>query len=364
MKKIELQNRIEELHRELKSYRDLLSESRDAMVRIVRNGPKLEEMRGSLNRKYGGLSRYIKKLGNYPMRSDIGGGPYPAYETALSNDILQRRGPCIDAAIQDLEYIIGRLEDISENELNSIFMPHQSETKNEKITAYTGGGGGGGGGLGGGRGGDGGSVKVGILPEQITIAHVKNPHSQYWKFIFQRFIKFLKTHKFLSGSAIIAILLLIGALTGYVHYEPIFSNILGTFTVGENKTDTVTDTESQDLDSERLDRSIFDLSEKTIRAGLTSKERVDLIANISGLETIEENGVIVDIGSGGLTLLIREDIDDGYVGRIQCDFAASWKQRISLLEQGSKIKFLGTISRYDLSQQWIILEDCKLPIVK
>lgn len=132
MKKVELKSKIESFYEVLKAYRELLSQSRDAMVRIVRNGPELEKMRSDLNRNYGILSKYIKKLGNYPMRSDVGGGPYPVYEIGLSADILQRRGPCIDGAIQDLEYILGRLEDLSEEEFDSIMTPrqHEQETSN------------------------------------------------------------------------------------------------------------------------------------------------------------------------------------------------------------------------------------------
>lgn len=129
MKKAEIKSKIEDFYEALRAYRELLSQSRDAMVRIVRNGPELERMRSNLNRNYGILSKYIKRIGNYPMRSDVGGGPYPVYEIGLSADILQRRGPCIDAAVQDLEYILGRLEDLSEEEFDSIMIPRQQEEK-------------------------------------------------------------------------------------------------------------------------------------------------------------------------------------------------------------------------------------------
>jgi hypothetical protein len=89
------------------------------MVRIVRNQDEIEAERSNLNREYGSLQQYIKQLGNYPLRTDIGGGPYPVYEVGLSTDILQRRGPCIDTAIQDLEYILGRLDSISEEDFDS-----------------------------------------------------------------------------------------------------------------------------------------------------------------------------------------------------------------------------------------------------
>lgn len=152
MKKAELQSKIESFYESLKAYRELLSKSRDAMVRIVRNGPELEEMRSDLNRTYGALSKYIKKLGNYPMRSDVGGGPYPVYEIGLSADILQRRGPCIDAAIQDLEYILGRLEDMSDDDLDNLLAP------------------------------------------KPQIADEGNPHKRYWKMTLNNIWSWIKNH--------------------------------------------------------------------------------------------------------------------------------------------------------------------------
>jgi len=113
MTRKQLIEKITEFYEQLKAYRKLLSGSRDSMVQIVRNHEEIAAERSDLNRKYGSLERYIKKFGNYPMRSDVGGGPYPVYEVGLSTDILQRRGPCIDATIQDLEFILGRLENMT-----------------------------------------------------------------------------------------------------------------------------------------------------------------------------------------------------------------------------------------------------------
>ncbi len=115
---------------------------------------------------------------------------------------------------------------------------------------------------------------------------------------------------------------------------------------------------ANDSNSIKLDRSIFDLAKETVTTNLTSQERVNLISNISGLETKEESGKILDIGAGGLTLLISGNGDNGFF-HIKCDFSLSWKQRISLLKKDSEIKFIGTVSKYDLSDQWIVLKDCR-----
>jgi len=107
-----------------------------------------------------------------------------------------------------------------------------------------------------------------------------------------------------------------------------------------------------DPNTKKLDRSIFDLAKETVATGLTSQERVNLISNIFGLVTKEEVGKIEDIGVDGLSLLIIGNSADGYGGSvIRCDFSLSWKQRISLLKKDSEIKFIGVVSKYDLSKQ-------------
>jgi len=175
MKKEEIKSKIEGFHGAMRAYRDLLSKSRDAMVRIVRNGQQIEEMRSDLNRKLGALSKYIKKLGHNPYSSDIGGGPYPVYETALSNDILQRRGPCIDMALQDLDYIIGRLENMSEEEFDDIFSPRKHvEIEN-------------------------------VVENRNGKETTTNTHKQYWGFVVSGLWGWIKDNKIISGIIVTVI---------------------------------------------------------------------------------------------------------------------------------------------------------------
>jgi hypothetical protein len=117
---------IQKFSNKIREYRTLLSNSRDDLVRIVRNHEEIDEQRAGLNIQYGSLSKYIKKIGNYPMRSDVGGGPYPVYENALSAGILQRVGPCLDVVIQDLEFIIGKLNNMTEIEFEKEFSKKQN----------------------------------------------------------------------------------------------------------------------------------------------------------------------------------------------------------------------------------------------
>lgn len=126
----ELQQSMSGFLTRVKEYRTLLSNSRDATANIVANQKEIDEIRSKLIREYGGLEAYIKTFGNDPKRSDVGGGPYPVYKTAFSNDILQRRGPCIDAVVDDLNYILGRFNHIDLDELNqALNTPKKEESE-------------------------------------------------------------------------------------------------------------------------------------------------------------------------------------------------------------------------------------------
>lgn len=197
------------------------------------------------------------------------------------------------------------------------------------------------------------SNKVGknFMPEGTIFNDIKNPHKQYWKFVFMKFKDLVWSHKFWTVSVIVVIVLLSAAYFGHVNYTPEFNSLIGTFKLPED---------SAYPDSQRLDRSIFDLAWETINGELTSQERVNLIADISGLETNEEVGVVEDIGTDGLIVLIKGNNTDGHVGILRCDFSSSWKQRLSLLKKSDTLKFKGTVSSYDLSRQWIVLRNCEL----
>lgn len=184
-------------------------------------------------------------------------------------------------------------------------------------------------------------------------------HKRYWGFVYKSFESFLLQHKksFLLGG--LALIFLLFTYMGYLRYSPEFSLPIGTFKAVETIRSTEKG-ESETAKSNVLDRSIFNLSKEISAGDMTSKERVDFIARISGLKTKDESGTIDDIGTDGLTLLIRGNSEDGRVGLIQCDFSAAWKQRISLLKKGSEIKFYGTITEYDLGRGWIVINDCQL----
>lgn len=184
-----------------------------------------------------------------------------------------------------------------------------------------------------------------------------NFHREYWSRAFYDFGSFLSKYKKLLLTAIAILVLGVLVYFGRAKYIPEFSFPFGTFKIGEDNTHAGEET---DQDSKKLDRSIFDLAKETITGGLTSQGRVNLIRDISGLETRLELGKVEDIGTDGLTFLIWGNSGDNFTGVVQCDFSSDWKQRLSLLRKGSEIKFIGTVSQYDLSMQWIVLSRCKL----
>lgn len=113
-----LKEKILQFKNEVKEYRDLLSESRDhIMPEIVRNFEHLDQYRTSLIKQYASLETYIKKFGKGPKLNDgVWNVFYSPYDNAFTKDTLIRVGPSTDAILNDLDYIIGKLENIKNNE--------------------------------------------------------------------------------------------------------------------------------------------------------------------------------------------------------------------------------------------------------
>lgn len=214
MNREEVVKKIEEFRQGCKAYSDLLLDSRDDVFPdIVRNHDLIDEARAKLNRVYASVEKYIKKFGNNPKMNDgVWNVTYSPYDNAFTSDILIRTGRSLDAVIDDLNLVLGRLEAITDSEfeekINPVKPKMEVPIQNSGIVALGGGGGGGGGGPGGGRGGDGGSVTIGIPYEQVTIKHVKNPHKQYWGMLFIPMWDWIKDH--ISEIIVGVIITLIG----------------------------------------------------------------------------------------------------------------------------------------------------------
>jgi uncharacterized protein (TIGR02391 family) len=93
----------------LRQYRELLSESRDVLANINYNEPKISKLRSSLISEFAQLEDEIAKFSRHPKVADPVWRQYQdAYTLSISTDILQRVGPAIDAALDDLEYVIAK----------------------------------------------------------------------------------------------------------------------------------------------------------------------------------------------------------------------------------------------------------------
>src|SRR5690348_16822067 len=109
-------------------------------------------------------------------------------------------------------------------------MDNTPEIDNQpRIIAMGGGGGGGGGGPYGGKGGDGGSVIIGLLPDQVKIQHLKNPHKEYFNFLLEGIKKWMSQHTKLVWSVVIIVILLVAAAFGLVTYTPEVDSPIGKF---------------------------------------------------------------------------------------------------------------------------------------
>ena len=181
-------------------------------------------------------------------------------------------------------------------------------------------------------------------------------HKEYWGFLGNEIVSFCKKNrKPLSYVGLLAVL--VGAVyLGFLKYNPEFSFPFGTFSVNKEAVSQ----EIESPNSKILDRSIFDLADEIRPGKLTSQERVNFVSNIAGLQTRTENGAIEDIGTDGLTMLVRGTGANGGFGIVRCDFSGSWRARLALLKRETEIKFMGTISSYDLSRDWIVLKNCAL----
>ncbi len=170
----------------------LSSDSRERTLLIHRAG---------LTQAYGKYEKYINALSK---NSDV-------YLSAFSNNVEILDD--IDAVIQDLNYIHGKLESMGEEEFKSLFEPKSSGPKIEAS------GGHGGHGFNGSKGGDGGAggsvsfVQVGkeFTPEGITIKDVKNPHRAYWRLVFGNAWRWIKKNKIIST-------VIIGLVIAYLVY--------------------------------------------------------------------------------------------------------------------------------------------------
>jgi|SRR3989338_2569182 len=177
----------------------------------------------------------------------------------------------------------------------------------------------------------------------MEIDNGENIHKEYWGSLFSNSFSLCKKNWKTLSYIVVFVLLLVAVYFGFLKYNPEFSFPFGTFSI---KQASVVSTTTENLNSNILDRSIFDLADEIRPGKLTSQERVNFIDKIAGLQTQPEQGVVEDIGTDGLTLLVHGNSISGSFGFIRCDFSGSWRARLSLLKKDVEIKFIGVISNY------------------
>lgn len=130
MKLSDLREKIISFKNGVKNYRQLLMSSLDYMAEISSNHQEIEEQRSELVKTYAKLEIYIKTIGKNPRLHDgVWATLYSAYDNGLSADIINRVGPSIDAMLTDLDYIEGKLEDISDKEFDDIFNKKETQKR-------------------------------------------------------------------------------------------------------------------------------------------------------------------------------------------------------------------------------------------
>jgi len=125
----ELASRVQNFHNDLEAHFRLWSQSLEQPMPDfpVRNIDRLREQTTSLARQLGTLRPYIERF----MRSTIMtvmGQRWDAYDCAVSNDVSVRKGPSIEAALPQLQQMLGRLELMNPDEE----IPLESKGSHEK----------------------------------------------------------------------------------------------------------------------------------------------------------------------------------------------------------------------------------------
>jgi len=134
MKVTELQNELETFRRELIKYRDLWNESLEPPLPDypVENIEELQSRAAALLRRLGRLRAYMEELhSSWVFHHSATGVSWNILDTAFSNDaIAQMKGPSLNALVDALQIILGRLDDYPKD---SDFRTGQLATVNSDI---------------------------------------------------------------------------------------------------------------------------------------------------------------------------------------------------------------------------------------
>lgn len=115
-----LREKIIKFKIDVETYRDLRGQSRDrCSPAIIKNHDEIEKTQSALIRKYAGLEKYIVKIGGNLRVNDGVGNVYSPYENAFTLDVYRVK-QSINAIIPDLDYIIGKLDSLTQDELDKM----------------------------------------------------------------------------------------------------------------------------------------------------------------------------------------------------------------------------------------------------
>src|SRR5713101_1422944 len=109
MKVKELKKRIEQFRKLLQENSNIWSHSLDTTMPDypIRNGQQLQEQINLLARQLGTLRPYINKFGSSSiMVLPAAGIRWDIYEAAVSNDVVQRKGPSVQNVFTQLQQIL------------------------------------------------------------------------------------------------------------------------------------------------------------------------------------------------------------------------------------------------------------------
>jgi hypothetical protein len=122
MKLEEFKTEITQFKKGVTSYQRLLRSYFDYPGDVGDLGSKISTIRSGLLKKYAQLELYIKAIGRNPRLHDgVWANLYSAYDNGLSEDIISRVGPSVDAMLTDLDYIDGKLGTLDEKDFKKLF---------------------------------------------------------------------------------------------------------------------------------------------------------------------------------------------------------------------------------------------------
>jgi hypothetical protein len=128
---------MQKFHDDLEAHFDLWSHSLQQPIPDypVRNIQQLREQMAGLARQLGSLRPYIDRFSQSTVMG-VMGETWDIYESAVSNDVSARKGHSIEAALPQLQQILGRLESMNHDEEISAEQSGRGKGRPEMVNIY------------------------------------------------------------------------------------------------------------------------------------------------------------------------------------------------------------------------------------